>query len=330
MLCQAYDLQWLNKIILVFLKMHRNSRILIIGHQDSLENSLWNYFLSKKFSYVYTNSRNHLDVLSQGKVEKFFKKVKPEYVFLGSLRSGGIVANQKHPAEFIYENLQAQNNIIHSSYQFKVKQLVYFGASCVYPKDARQPIKENSLFMGPMESTSEPYSTAKLAGIKLCQTYAQQYGLNALIIVPATLYGPGSDTNIETAHVMGALMAKFQQAMVNNQKEVTVWGTGKPRREFLYSDDFVQGVLFLMKHYKGKEIINLGVGSDITIAQLACVMARVVGFKGRIVFDRSKPDGAMRKLLDSRRVRRLGFKPGVNLEKGIQKTYQDYINTVGA
>ncbi len=307
--------------------MNRKSRILIIGHKDSLENSLWNYFASKKFSKVYTNSRHHLDVLSQKKVEEFFRKIKPEYIFLGSVRSGGIVANQNHPAEFIYENLAAQNNIIHSAHQFKAKQLVYFGASCVYPKDASQPIKESSLFKGLMESTSEPYSTAKLAGIKLCQSYHQQYGLNTMIIVPATLYGPGSDTNIETAHVMGALMAKFHQAVVDHQKEVVVWGTGKPRREFLYSEDFVNGVLFLMKHYRGKDIINLGVGSDITIAQLAVSMAKAVGFKGKIVFDRSKPDGAMRKLLDSSRVRRLGFKPKVNLESGIRKTYQSYKNS---
>ena len=304
--------------------MQRNSRILIVGHQDSLENSFWNYFSSKKFTHVYTNSRNRLDVLSQDKVEKFFKRVRPEYVFLGSIRSGGIVTNQKYAAEFIYENLQAQNNIIHNANKLKVRKLVYFAASCVYPKGTQQPIKENSLFMGPMEPTSEPYSTAKLAGIKLTQTYHQQYGLNSLIVVPATLYGPGSDTKIETAHVMGALMAKFNQAVKSNQKEVVVWGSGNPRREFLYVDDFVQGVLFLMNHYKGQELINLGVGTDIPIKQLASLIAKASGFTGKIVFDRSKPDGAMRKLLDSSRIRRLGWKAKINLEEGIKKTYQWY------
>ncbi len=310
----------------IMLSMQRNSRIFIVGHQDSLENSLWNYFSSKGFSEIYTNSRNRLDVVSQAKVEKFFKDVCPEYVFLGSVRSGGIVANQKHAAEFIYENLQSQSNVIHSAYKAGVKKFVFFGASCAYPKEAKQPIKEDSLLTGLMEETSEPYSVAKLAGIKMCQTYRKQYGFDAMVIVPATLYGPGSDTNLETAHVMGALMAKFHKAVSENQKEVQVWGTGKARREFLYVDDFVNGVLFLMKNYKGDEIINLGVGSDITISQLAQLMSKMTAFKGKIIFDRTKPDGTMRKLLNSNRVRNLGWKPKVDLEIGIRKTYQWYKN----
>ena len=305
--------------------MQRNSRILIIGHQDSLENSLWNYFSSKKFTNVYTNSRSRLDVLSQEKVEKFFKKIRPEYVFLGSIRSGGIAVNQKYPADFIYENLQAQNNIIHSALKGGVKKLIYLAASCVYPKAAQQPIKENSLLTGPMEETSEPYSLAKLAGIKLCQTYRQQYGLDAISIVPATLYGPGSDTNIETAHVMGSLIAKFYKAVQEKHSEVTVWGTGKPRREFLYVDDFVQGVLFLMEKHRSAELINLGVAEDITIKDLASTIAKISGFKGKIIFDTTKADGAMRKLLDSSRVKKLGWKPKVGLEEGIRKTYNDFL-----
>jgi len=304
--------------------MQRDSRILIIGHQDSLENSLWNYFVCRKFTHVYTNSRNRLDVLSQSKVQKFFKEIRPEYVFLGSIRSGSIVANQKYPAEFIYENLESQNNIIHSAWQSKVKKLVYLAASCVYPKNVQQPIKETSLLQGAMESTSEPYSVAKLAGLKLCQSYRKQYGLDAVVVVPATLYGPGSDTDIQTAHVMGGLMAKFHKAAQEEHPEVVVWGTGKPRREFLYVDDFVQGVLFLMKHYHSDEIINLGVGSDITIKQLARVIAKISGFKGKIIFDVSKPDGAMRKLLDNSGLKKLGWEPKVDLEKGISQTYNWY------
>jgi GDP-L-fucose synthase len=304
--------------------MQPDRRILIIGHQDSLENSLWEYFSSHRYSHVYTNSRHSLDVLSQSKVEKFFKEIRPEYVFLGSIRSGGIAVNQKYPADFIYENLEAQNNIIHQASKQKVKKLVYLAASCVYPKEAKQPIKEDSLWMGRMEETSEPYSLAKLAGIKLCQTYRQQYGLEAISIVPATLYGPGSDTDIQTAHVMGSLIAKFHQAVAENKKEVIVWGTGKPRREFLYVDDFVQGVLFLAKKYSSGDLINLGVGEDITIKDLAKTIAQVTGFKGKIIFDTSKADGTMRKLLDSSKVRKLGWKPKVNLESGIQKTYQWY------
>ncbi len=301
--------------------MQRNSRILIIGHQDSLENSLWNYFASKNYTYVTTNTRNRLDVLSQVGVCKFFKEVHPEYVFLGSIRSGGIAANQAHAAEFIYENLQAQNNVIHSAYEAKVKKLVYFAASCIYPKAAQQPIQENSLGTGVMEETSEPYSIAKLAGMKLCQTYRRQYGLDAITIVPATLYGPGSDMNMENAHVMGALIAKFHQAQQRNEKTVTVWGTGKPRREFLYVDDFMQGVLFLMQHYRSDQAINLGVGTDISIKHLAQMIGHISGFKGKIVFDTSKPDGVKRKLLDSSRVRQLGWRPKVALEEGIYKTY---------
>lgn len=301
--------------------MQRNSRILIIGHQDSLENSLWNYFNSKDYTRVTTNTRNRLDVLSQAKVYKFFKRVRPEYVFLGSIRSGGIAANQVHAAEFIYENLQAQNNVIHAAYGAKVKKLVFFAASCIYPTLAKQPIQEKSLGTGVMEETSEPYSVAKLAGMKLCQAYRRQYGLDAITIVPATLYGPGSDMNMESAHVMGALIAKFHQAIQRNEKTVTVWGTGKPRREFLYVDDFVQGVLFLMQRYHSPEVINLGFGSDISIKRLAQMIGHVSGFKGKIVFDASKPDGAMRKLLDSTRVRQLGWTPKVALEEGICKTY---------
>ena len=306
--------------------MQRNSRILIIGHQDSLENSFWNYFSSNKFSCVYTNSRAKLDVCSQAAVEQFFKKNRPEYVFLGSVRSGGIAVNQKYPADFIYENLQAQNNIVHASAKHKVKKLVYLAASCIYPKEAAQPIREDSLFTGVMEPTSEAYSLAKLAGVKLCQTYRQQYGLDTMSIVPATLYGPGSDTNLETAHVMGALMAKFHQAVKENQSQVTVWGTGKPRREFLYVDDFVRGVLFLMKNHTSGELINLGVGSDVTIKQLAQMIAKTSGFKGKIIFDTGKPDGAMRKLLNSSRVKKLGWAPRVELEEGIRRTYQWYKN----
>ncbi len=308
--------------------MQRNSRILIIGHHDSLENSLWNYFSSRRFNHVYTNSRNRLDILSQAKVLKFFKEIRPEYIFLGSVRSGGIVVNQEHAAEFIYENLQAQNNIIHGAWKAKVKKLVYFAASCVYPLAAKPPIKENSLLQGRMEATSEPYSVAKLAGLKLCQTYRRQYGLDSTVIVPTTLYGPGSDTDVQTAHVMGALIAKFHQAVEKKYKEVVVWGTGKPRREFLYVDDFVQGVLFLMKHYHSDEIINLGVGSDVTVKNLAQLIAGVSGFKGKIVFDTCKTDGAMRKLLDSSRVQKLGWKPQVGLQEGIKNTYTWYSSLI--
>jgi GDP-L-fucose synthase len=304
--------------------MHRNSRIFIVGHQDSVENSLLAYFKSRGFPNVFSNNQNGIDVLNQSTVTKFFKTTKPAYVFLGSIRSGGIGANQQFPAEFIYENCQAQNNVIHAAYTNGTKKLLYFTGSCAYPTEARQPIKEGSLLTGPLESTSEPYSVAKIAGTKMCQAYKAQYGFNAIVAVPATLYGPGSDSNMETAHVMGALIAKFHKAVVDKESQVSVWGTGKPRREFLYVDDFVRACIFLMDNYDGAELINVGCGGDVTIKELANMIAQVSGFKGKIEFDATKPDGTMRKLMDNRRILKLGWKPKVELGEGIRKTYQWY------
>ncbi len=306
--------------------MQRHSRIFIVGHQDSIENSLSAYFTTQGFTGVRSNTHDRIDVLSQPKVEAFFKKFKPEYVFLGSIRSGGIVANQKHPAEFIFENCQAQNNVIHAAYVHGAKKLLYFSGSCAYPKEAKQPIKEDSLLSGPLEGTSEAYSVAKIAGIKICQAYRAQYGFNAIVAVPATLYGPGSDTDIETAHVAGALIAKFAKAVKENAKEVSVWGSGRPRREFLYVDDFVAACIFLMDKYNGSDPVNLGCGTDVSIKQLALALKKISGFKGKVVFDPSKPDGAMRKLMDNSRILKLGWKSKVDLEKGLKATWENYIN----
>jgi GDP-L-fucose synthase len=303
--------------------MRRSSRIFIVGHNDSVENSLKCYFKQQGFAQVISSTKDKIDVLDASKVVAFFKKFKPEYVFLGSLRSGGIAANQKFPAEFIYENIQSQNLVIEASLQAKIKKLLYYSSSCVYPKQAKQPIKEESLLTGALESTSEPYAIAKIAGMKICQAYRTQYGFNSTVAVPATLYGPGSDTDMQSAHVLGALIAKFHQANKENAREVTVWGSGRPRREFLYVDDFVSASLFLMDH-DGIEMVNMGTGIDVTIKQLAQMVKTASGFKGKIVFDTSKPDGAMRKLLDSGRLRKLGWKPKVSLEEGIEKTYQWY------
>lgn len=305
--------------------MNKNSRILIIGHADAVENSLTQYFKSNKYAHIFSSSSIKVDFLDQRSVEKFFKTKKPEYVFLGSLRSGGIAANQKYAAQFIYENLQCQNNVIHAAYTFKIKKLLYYGASCIYPKETRQPIREESFLTGTLEKTSEPYSTAKIAGAKLCETYNRQYGFKAITAVPATVYGPGSDTDVAAAHVMGALIAKFYQARKVSQKEVVVWGTGKPRREFIFTDDFVDGSIFLMKHYNEPGMINLGCGQDVTIGELARLIAKISGYKGKIIFDSSKPDGTMRKLLDNRRMFRLGWKSKTSLEVGVAKTCAWYI-----
>ena len=305
--------------------MRRESRIFIVGHNDSIENSLNGYFHSKGFSQAVSNSQEHINVLDQTSVENFFKKFKPEYVFLGSLRSGGIAANQKFPAEFIYENSQSQALVIDAAYRHQVKKLIYFSSSCVYPKEAKQPIKESSLLTGPIEETSAPYAVAKIAGTRMAQAYKAQYGFNAIAAVPATLYGPGSDTNIENAHVLGALIAKFHKAKIEGVSEVNVWGSGKPKREFLYVDDFVSACLFLMEKYDGADLINVGSGSDVTIKKLAYMIKEVSGCKAKIVFDKSKQEGVLRKLMDNSRMRKLGWKPKVGLEEGIEKTYQWYV-----
>jgi GDP-L-fucose synthase len=305
--------------------MRRDSRIFIVGHNDSIENSLKKYFQGQSFTHVLSNTQDRIDVLNQSSVADFFKKFRPEYVFLGSLRSGGIAANQKFPAEFIYENSQSQNLVIEASQRWNVKKLLYFSSSCVYPAAAKQPIKETSLLTGPIEETSASYAAAKIAGTKMCQAYKTQYGFNAIAAVPATLYGPGSDTDIETAHVLGSLMAKFCNAQKEGKKEVVVWGSGKPLREFLYVDDFVDACLLLMEKYEGADLINVGTGHDVTIKQLAGMIKRVSGYKGKIIFDTAKPDGVKRKLLDNTRMRKLGWKPKVDLEEGIEKTYQWYI-----
>ena len=302
--------------------MRRDSKIFIVGHNDSIENSLKKYFQAKGFSQVVSNSQEYINVLDQIRLENFFRKFKPDYVFLGSVRSGGIAANQKFPAEFIYENLQSQDLVIDAAYRHKVKKLLYFSSSCVYPKAASQPIKETTLLTGPLEETSEPYAIAKIAGTKMCQAYKAQYNFNAIAAVPATLYGPGSDTDIETAHVLGALIAKFHKANKENANEVIIWGSGKPKREFLYVDDFVSACQLLMDNYNGNDLVNVGNGSDVTIKQLAGMIKNISGYKGKIKFDTTKPDGVMRKLMDNTRMRKLGWKPKVNLEEGIEKTYQ--------
>lgn len=305
--------------------MRRNSRIFIVGHNDSIENSLAGYFQAEGFRRVVSNTKDGINVLEQSRVEQFFKEFKPEYVFLGSLRSGGIAANQKFPAEFIYENIQSQNLVIEAARIGRVKKLLYFSSSCIYPQKADSPIKEESLLTGRLEPTSESYALAKIAGTKMCQAYKAQYGFNAIVAVPSTLYGPGSDTAIETAHVLGALIAKFHKAKHEGKSEIIVWGSGRPRREFLYADDFANACFFLMEHYDGVEAINVGSGVDVTIKQLAGMIKKTSGFKGKIVFDASKPDGAMRKLMDNTRMRKLGWKPKISLEEGIEKTYQAYV-----
>ena len=304
--------------------MNKESRILVVGHNDIIENVLYTYFKFSGYTNIFSSSRIGLNPTVQASVYAFFQKVRPEYVFLGSTRSGGIDANVKNPAEFLYHNSESQNNIFYSSQKFGVKKLLYIAGSCVYPKECPQPMKEEHLLTGTLEQTSEPYSVAKIAGIKLCQAFRKQYGLNAIAMVPATVYGPGSDVNIETAHVIGALMGKFVNAVVKGRQKVSVWGTGNPRREFLYIDDFLAAALHLMDYYNGEKPVNVGSGSDVTIKELTETIIRAVGFEGEAVFDETKPDGTMKKLLDSSYVNSLGWKAKVFLDQGIRKTYDGY------
>ena len=306
-------------------KMNKGSRILIVGHDDIIDSSLFCYFKANDYKNVFSSARYPLDTTCQEEVNDFFEKQGPEYVFLASTRSGGIEANQKFGAEFIYHNLASQNNIIEASSLAKVKKLVFYGSSCVYPKVCHQPMKPEFILTGKMEETSEPYSIAKAAGIKMCQAYKRQYGLNAIVIIPATVYGPQSNTDIERAHVIGALINKFHCAVKDNSAEVVVWGTGKPRREFIFADDLVRASLFLMESYVGEEVVNVGTGSDITIKELAEKIAKVCGFTGKIVFDRTKPDGTMQKLLDNSRLKDLRFDFEVGLEEGLRKTYKWFL-----
>ncbi len=309
--------------------MEKNAEILIVGHDDVIENSIYEHLLSQGFSNVYSIGKFGLNPAIQITVYDFFQRHRPQYVFLGSVRSGGIEANQKYGADFLYENLESQNNILYSAYKFGAKKVLYIGASCVYPKDCPQPMKEEHLLTGPLEKTSESYSIAKIAGIKLCEAYKKQYGLNVIAVVPPTVYGPGSDTNLERAHVLGALVAKFVKAAEQNQKEVVVWGSGNQRREFLYRDDFAEACMFLINNYDSSDMINAGCGEDISIKELAQLIADVAGFKGNIQFDASKSDGASRKLLDNGKIAKLGWKAKFKLREGIQKTMEWHKTTLG-
>lgn len=306
--------------------MNKDSTILVVGHGDIIENALYQHFKNNGYENVYSSTQLALNTTIQPSVYEFFQKHRPEYVFLGSTRSGGIEANIKYAAEFIYHNLESQNNVIYSSWKFGVRKLLYFAGSCIYPKESVQPIKESSLLTGELEKTSEPYSIAKIAGVKLCETFKRQYGLNAVTMIPATVYGPGSDVDLEKAHVIGALIAKFADAVKQNQKEVVVWGTGEPRREFLYVDDFVDASLFLIQHYDGDQMVNVGCGSDVSIKELATIVSEIIGFKGKIFFDTTKPNGTMRKLVDHSKINKLGWKAKTELKEGIKKTFEWYMN----
>jgi GDP-L-fucose synthase len=304
--------------------MEKDAKIFIAGDKSLEGGALIQYFRLHGFDNVLSESMVGLNLAEQDSVYSFFKKEKPEYLFLTHLKSGGIVANMKYPAEFIYTNLQIQNNIVHASYISGVKKLLFLGSSCVYPKNCLQPMKEKYLLTGELEKTNESYSIAKIVGIKMCQAYSQQYHVNYISVIPATIYGPEDDFDLEKSHVFSSLIRKFHKAKLNNEKSVIVWGTGRPRREFIYVDDIIDACIFLMDSYNSSEVINIGCGEDISIEELALLIKDTVGFKGEIIFDQSKPDGVVQKLLDNSKIRKLGWSPKITLEEGVTRTYNWY------
>ncbi len=306
--------------------MNINSKIFIAGHRGMVGSSILRALTAKGFNNFILKTSKELDLRSQEQVASFFAFEKPEYVFLAAAKVGGIVANNTYKADFLYENLMIQNNVIHNSYLNGVKKLLFLGSSCIYPKFAPQPLKEEHLLTGLLESTNEPYAIAKIAGIKMCDAYRDQFGCNFISVMPTNLYGPNDNYDLNNSHVLPALLRKFITAKNKNELSVTIWGTGKPLREFLNADDLANACLFLMNNYNECGIINIGVGEDISILDLAKLIKRIVGFEGEIITDVSKPDGTPRKLMDVSKINSLGWRASIKLEDGI-KSVIDEIKT---
>jgi len=305
--------------------MKKNSLIYVAGHTGFIGKAVVKKLKEKGYRNLILKTRRQLDLTSQKRVENFFKKYHPEYVFLFAAKVGGIFANSKYPADFIYQNLMIQTNVIHFAYKYKVKKLLFLGSSCMYPKFCPQPIKEEYLLTGKIESTNEGFGIAKICGIKMCIAYNKQYKTNFITAVPATVYGPRDHFGKE-GHVVAALIEKFFKAVKYSKKEVKIWGTGRPKREFIYVDDTAEACIFLMNNYKGNEIIHIGTGKSISIRELAQKLKEISGFKGKIVYDRSRPDGIPQRLLDSEKIFKMGFNPKVDLDMGLKITYIWYKN----
>ncbi len=300
-------------------------KVYIAGHRGLVGSALTRRLTREGFKNLILRTRQELDLADQRAVDAFFRKERPDYVFLAAARVGGILANHTRPAEFIMENLAIAVNVIGAAHRSEVKKLLFLGSSCIYPRHCPQPIKEDYLLTGSLEPTNEPYAVAKIAGIHLCQAYNRQYGTRYICAMPANLYGPGDNFDLETSHVLPALIRRFHEAKTAGAAAVTVWGTGTPRREFLHVDDLADACLFLMREYDDPAIINVGVGEDLSIRELAELVAEVVGYQGRLVFDPSKPDGTPRKLLDVSRLSRLGWRASIPLREGIEQTYRWYL-----
>lgn len=303
----------------------KDAKMYVAGHTGMVGSSIVRLLQSSGFSNIITRNSTELDLRNQAMVNRFFEAERPEYVFLAAAKVGGILANATYRAEFIYDNLMIEANVIHASYLNKVKKLLFLGSSCIYPKFAEQPIQEESLLTAELESTNEPYAIAKIAGLKLCESYRNQYECNFISAMPTNLYGLGDNYHLKNSHVLPALVRKFHEAKVSNADAVELWGTGNPKREFLYVDDLAEACLFLMEKYNFAEPINVGIGEDISIADLAEVVKEIVGFEGMIEWNNKMPDGTPRKLLDVSKLASLGWKPKTTLREGIQLAYADFL-----
>lgn len=305
--------------------MEKNAKIYVAGHRGMVGSAIVRNLESKGYANIVYREFDELDLRRQSDVEKFFEEEKPEYVVLAAAKVGGIHANNTYPAEFIYDNLMIEANIIHSAYKSGVKKLLFLGSSCIYPKFAEQPIREEYLLEGQLEPTNEAYAIAKITGIELCKFYRRQYGCNFISAMPTNLYGINDNFDLETSHVMPALIRKFHEAKINGEKEVVMWGTGKPRREFLYVDDLADGLVHLLQNYNDEMHVNIGTGEDIEIGELAQIIKEVVGYEGQVVNDLSKPDGTPRKLLNVDRLHSTHFRHKIELKAGIKKVYDWYL-----
>jgi GDP-L-fucose synthase len=303
--------------------MQLNSKIYVAGHRGMVGSAIVANLVNKGYTNIITRTSSELDLINQQNVAHFFETEKPEYVFSAAAKVGGIVANNTYRADFIYENLMIQNNVIHQSYLNGVKKLMFLGSSCIYPKLAPQPLKEEYLLTGLLEETNEPYAIAKIAGIKMCDAYRDQYNCNFISVMPTNLYGLNDNYDLQNSHVLPALLRKFHEAKLNNEKEVIVWGTGAPLREFLHATDMADACVYLMQNYDGKGFVNIGSGEEISIKDLAHLVKKVVGYTGNIVFDTTKPDGTPRKLMDNSKLTQLGWEISIELEEGIKDVYKE-------
>lgn len=306
--------------------MKKSSKIYVAGHTGLVGSAILRKLKAENFSNIITRTRLELNLLDQKAVDLFFKNEKPEYVFLAAAKVGGILANASFKADFIYENIQLQTNVIYAAYKYGSKKLLFLGSSCIYPKKAAQPMSETELLTGPLEPTNDAYAVAKIAGIKMCQSFNAQYDTNFISVMPTNLYGPNDNYSLTSSHVLPAMIRKFHDAKIAGNIAVTLWGTGQPKREFLHVDDLAGAVLFLMKKYDQSEIINIGTGKDISIKELAALVQAVVDHKGKIIWDKSKPDGTPRKLLNVDKLHQLGWKHSIELKEGIRSSYKWFVD----